>query len=101
MASTQTTSSPPETDSGLQSVEVEEIPADLAATIPIWVNDMEPLFDRTRDDIKRPSLVGNLVFIVSMVALGLWGAFLILYLLKSYLGIDVLESVSLSRALGV
>jgi hypothetical protein len=100
MAQTQTTSSPPETESGLQSVEVEEVPADSART-PIWVNDMEPLFDRSRNDIKRPNLAGNLIFIISIVALGLWGAFLILYLLKSYLGIDVLQSVSLNGALGV
>ncbi|MCK4547907.1 MAG: hypothetical protein KAW17_10755 [Candidatus Eisenbacteria sp.] len=101
MAATRTTPSPTETEPGFESVEVDEIPVDHSTWDPTWVDDMAPLFDRERRDVKRPSTAGNVVFILCMATLGLWGGFLVLYLLKTYLGIDIFEGVSLNGKLGL
>jgi|GEM_PF-3509826 len=50
-------------------------------------------------EARRPSVVGNLVFLVSMSALALWGLVLAGYAIKCYLGIDLFPEISLSRTL--
>ena len=60
-----------------------------------------PPSESPRRDIKQPSLAGSLVFLAFVGVLGLWGMFLVLYLLKNYLGIDIFPSISMSRELGL
>ena len=95
MAGTTTPRHPVESDTGLQSIEVEELPAFIAEEGPVAPSDLP------RRDIRRPSLVGSVVFLAFVGVLGLWGMFLILYLLKNYLGIDIFPGVSMSEGLGL
>ena len=101
MAGTKTTPLPVETDAGFQSIGVEEIPTSIAKDARAAEAGLAPPSECPRRDIKRPSLVGNLVFLAFVGVLGLWGMFLLLYLLKNYLGIDIFPSISMSRELGL
>jgi hypothetical protein len=101
MAGTTATPPPVDTDVELQAVEVEEIPADLVAENRPPVVDPVTLPDYPPREIRRPSLVGNLIYLAFVGVLAMWGTFLVLYLLKEYLGIDIFPGVSVSRHLGL
>jgi hypothetical protein len=88
----------PQTDaretSGLTEAEVYHIPDEIVLEVRAREDDA-PLLDLSRTEIVRPGRAGNLVFLVGVLLLALWGIFLGLYLLKSYLGINLSEGTSL------
>jgi len=83
----------PET-SPFTEAEVYHIPDELLLDIRAREDDA-PLLDPSRPEIVRPGRTGTLVFLAGVLLLGLWGIFLGLYLLKSYLGINLSETTSL------
>ncbi len=101
MAGARTTGIPVENEVDLQSVDVMEIPADVTVEVRAEETAPFPPDNLPSREIVRPSLAGNLLFLVFVGVLAVWGTFLVLYLLKSYLGIDIFPGFSVSHRLGL